>query len=218
MTSVIYGPKSRESFAKLGQDGSWEKTSEGSLASMMEESLEPFSGTWPAWGIASGGDAMELTKPQELHNAGTESLLSDTWRTPSAGDPKGGVMEMREGTSGKYKVRDHAANWKTPTANKLTGGTRKDFSEALIEQVANWPTPVANDEKGSQYCYSGNGIALKLPGAAIQWPHSPQAQQHSSNGQESSQSDQTSLPRSRPTKRLNYKFSLWLMGFPEDWL
>jgi hypothetical protein len=291
--SVTSGERSSEYWAKLGQDGSWEKTSEGSLASMMEESLEPFSGTWPAWGIASGGDAMELTKPQELHNAGTESLLSDTWRTPSAGDPKGGVMEMREGTSGKYKLRDHAANWKTPTANKLTGGTRKDFSEALIEQVANWSTPVANDETGSQYCYSGNGIALKLPGAAIHWStpqafdakdvpngnaearraaggcrnlsqeapncptpvanddnktfkahmamkarmkggprtvatslqvvvqvwhSSPQAQENSTDGQESSMPDQTSRPPSRPTKRLNYKFSLWLMGFPEDWL
>jgi len=157
VTSVICGPKLRESFARLGQDGSWEKTSEGSLALMMEECSEPFSGTWPSWGIASGGHATEQTKPQELHNAGTESLLLDTWPTPQASD---------------IHFRQKSANWQ----------------------------------------------GHDLPSAAHEWPRSPQAQENSTNGQESSMPDQTSPPRSRPTKRLNYRFSLWLMGFPEDWL
>jgi hypothetical protein len=126
-------------------------------------------------------------------------------------------MEMREGTSGKYKLRDHAANWKTPTANKLTGGTRKDFSEALIEQTANWPTPKARDEK-TFGPWELKRNSLDLASACAIWPSSRQAQENSTDGQESSMPDQTSRPPSRPTKRLNYKFSLWLMGFPEDWL
>lgn len=232
VTSVIYGPKSQESFAKLGQDGSWEKTSEGSLALMMEECSEPFSGTWPSWGIASGGHATEQTKPQELHNAGTESLLSDTWRTPSAGDPEGGVMEMREGASGKYKLRDHAANWPTP---KAWDGRREGVSPSeLLRESPDlktvdhcWPTPVANDDNKTFEAHMAMKARMKggprMVATSLQvvvqvWPSSPQAQENSTDGQESSQSDQTSPPRSRPTKRLNYRFSLWLMGFPEDWL
>jgi hypothetical protein len=33
-----------------------------------------------------------------------------SWRTPSSSDGEGGVMEMREGCAGKYKLRDHAAD------------------------------------------------------------------------------------------------------------
>jgi hypothetical protein len=32
------------------------------------------------------------------------------WRTPSASDGEGGVMEMREAEAGKYKLRDHVAD------------------------------------------------------------------------------------------------------------
>jgi fluoride ion exporter CrcB/FEX len=37
------------------------------------------------------------------------------WRTPSASAPVGGVMEIRPGTTGRYKLRDEAplADWKT---------------------------------------------------------------------------------------------------------
>ena len=33
----------------------------------------------------------------------------ESWRTPSSSDGEGGVMEMREGCAGKYKLRDHVA-------------------------------------------------------------------------------------------------------------
>ena len=42
------------------------------------------------------------------------------WRTPSSSDGEGGVMEMREGCAGKYKLRDHVVaeqkQWATPNA------------------------------------------------------------------------------------------------------
>ena len=46
--------------------------------------------------------------------------ISDTdctsWRSPQRSDGEGGVMEIRPGTAGKYKLRDeaHLASWPTP--------------------------------------------------------------------------------------------------------
>jgi hypothetical protein len=46
--------------------------------------------------------------------------ISDTdctlWRSPQKSDGEGGVMEIRPGTAGKYKLRDevHLASWPTP--------------------------------------------------------------------------------------------------------
>jgi hypothetical protein len=41
-------------------------------------------------------------------------------KTPMAGDAEGGTMEIRPGTTGKYKLRDYAATaigWSSPTVN-----------------------------------------------------------------------------------------------------
>ena len=41
----------------------------------------------------------------------------EVWRTPCSSDGEGGIMEMRPGTAGKYKLRDHVhAKWATPSA------------------------------------------------------------------------------------------------------
>jgi hypothetical protein len=56
-------------------------------------------------------------------------------------------MEIRPGTTGRYKLRDES-------------------------QLASWPTPLVNDELGSGYCYGPKkpdgtrAKFLKLPGAA----------------------------------------------------
>ena len=52
------------------------------------------------------------------------------WRSPSASDPEGGVMEIRPGCAGRYKLRDEA-------------------------QLAGWPTPATRDGKGG---YQGGRI------------------------------------------------------------
>jgi hypothetical protein len=55
----------------------------------------------------------------------------ESWRTPSSSDGEGGIMEMREGCAGKYKLRDHvAAEEKKRTANPSTAGSRRGL----------WPT------------------------------------------------------------------------------
>jgi len=52
--------------------------------------------------------------------------VGKTWRTPSASDGEGGVMEMRPDAAGKYKLRDHVAHeaktWPTASSAGVTGG------------------------------------------------------------------------------------------------
>ena len=54
--------------------------------------------------------------------------ISDTdctsWRSPQKSDGEGGVMEIRPGTAGKYKLRDeaHLASWPTTSTRDHKGG------------------------------------------------------------------------------------------------
>ncbi len=57
-------------------------------------------------------------------NHSTGGSRQESWRTPSSSDGEGGVMEMREGCAGRYKLRDHVVavqnpQWATPSTGKL---------------------------------------------------------------------------------------------------
>lgn len=129
-----------------------------------------------------------------------ENLLpneAQEWRTPSAGDPEGGVMEIRPDTAGKYKLRDDSVNWATPQAFYSKDVTRKT------------PTTVAG-------CRTlANDLAdFSLPQRTTP-PH----------GSEPCMNDLTSALRYRALRlirgmmkhRLNPLFAEWLMGWPEQW-
>lgn len=68
------------------------------------------SDTWPtpkAW----DGRA-DYTSPAELLRKDPDLRTeANMWRTPSAGDPDGGIMEIREGADGKYKLRGDAPDF-----------------------------------------------------------------------------------------------------------
>ena len=80
-----------------------------------------------------------------------EQARANEWRTPGASDGEGGVMEMREGCAGKYKLRDHVVavqkqEWRTPTvAEEKNQNTSKQIY--LQNQVGavqkQWETPNA---------------------------------------------------------------------------
>lgn len=55
MMSAIFGVSFSESFAKLTQSGSWEKMYRGCSQVKMEGFSDEFLGTWPKWGVMSGG-------------------------------------------------------------------------------------------------------------------------------------------------------------------
>lgn len=72
----------------------------------------------PTVGMSESGRKMS-GKPNLLG----EPRLADWPKTPTASDGEGGVMEIRPGTTGKYKLRDFA-------------------------QLASWPTTTTRDSKG----------------------------------------------------------------------
>ena len=57
----------------------------------------------------------------------TQAYLAG-WRTPSASDGEGGVMEIRPESTGRYKLRDdvHLAGWPTPTKTDANRGSEYD--------------------------------------------------------------------------------------------
>jgi len=88
----------------------------------------------------------------------------DSWRTPSSSDGEGGVMEMRQGCAGKYKLRDHVVaeqkSWATPRAGKTTDENPETWAARqakgdvatmpLTAQVKCWGTPTARDHKSGR--------------------------------------------------------------------
>ena len=91
-----------------------------------------------------GGTYTENCEGKDLAK---DATLCGWDKTPMASDGDGGVMEIRPGTTGKYKLRDFA-------------------------QLAGFPTALVNDALGSTHCYGkkvdgeDRKIFLKLPGAA----------------------------------------------------
>lgn len=75
VTSVIYGAKSCEFWGKRNPDGSWEKTSQDSLALSLDDSSGAWLMTWPRWGLASDGAVMELATLAQSTGATGSSLL-----------------------------------------------------------------------------------------------------------------------------------------------
>lgn len=229
VTSVISGGNISVSFARLDQERVWRRTSEDCSLFSQEMPSEPFSGTWTTWGTAWDGAATELTKPLERPtnetasssldswqtpgNRAVEWTKEDFWRTPSASDPEGGVMEIRPGCDAKLRLRDDAANWPTPASRdhkgKFSFPTHKG-GEDLSTSTEGWPTPKVEEIRSS----SGHGVRNLNEEA----PSFPQAPQTSTPGPESLD---TILDYYRlwPSKRrLNWRFVEWMMGFPPGWL
>ena len=93
-------------------------------ASALRTSAKGFTG-WLAPKLPSGGAQSErLTPGGGLRKLEDQTLLSG-WRAPQASDGEGGVMEIRPGTTGKYKLRYEAplAGWATATVNDSKQGS-----------------------------------------------------------------------------------------------
>ena len=82
MMSAIFGVNFSESFAKLTQHGLWEKMYRGCSQVKMEGFSDEFSGTWPKWGVMSGGIVFRPMLP--VRNFGVSE--SHLWLRPIASD------------------------------------------------------------------------------------------------------------------------------------
>lgn len=105
LTSAICGANSLECFAKLGQNGSWQKMWGGYCQAKMDGSLEEFSGTWPKSGVMRSGIA---SQPARL----VPYLREKEWLSlpaPIATDWKGSYKDhkklMRHIRSKDHQVR-----------------------------------------------------------------------------------------------------------------
>lgn len=82
MMSAIFGVNFSESFAKLTQHGLWEKMYRGFSQVKMEGFSDEFSGTWPKWGVMSGG--IVFRPMLSVRNFGVSE--SHLWLRPIASD------------------------------------------------------------------------------------------------------------------------------------
>jgi hypothetical protein len=147
--------------------------------------------TWKRWDIGLGPQICALrASGRRTSDSGCGGM--DGWpKTPQASDGEGGVMEIRPGTSGKYKLRDYAMTasltgpdpsggragtgngggcrldgWDTPRGtgggNVSRGHDRKD--ELLLAgqaQAAGWATSRAEDAESAGMRHS-RGVADTL--------------------------------------------------------
>lgn len=149
----------------------------------------------------------------------TIALLTAWERTPRASDGDGGVMEIRPGTTGKYKLRDYAQLAAGATAtvtdargsrNATSGRSNPDSEhhtgETLNDQIrgiAGWATPQASDPvegartdpSSPQKCLGRDIKTFLIPGLTFA----------------------SFLVPTGKRVVLDPEFSLWLMGFPEAW-
>lgn len=127
--------------------------------------------SWPTPKAADGRGNPYEAPPNCRRSELREAVAAAHWRTPSASDPVGGVMEIRQGCAGKYKLRDeaHLAHWATPrtmdvsdeswetksarNARHLAEGKKKGvggMTLPMMSGMAGWPTPMAHDVKHSR--------------------------------------------------------------------
>ena len=150
----VPGPDSGEkwpaSLAKWDPASSLWRTRQLSL----EGDSEPFSETWPRWGMMQGGEFWALTTPAHL-TRGTESGLWPTpWTTEAKSDTLNIANRIRKG---KQIMLCHAVRlWPTPVSTDGSHGGRVTPAKAreggnLVEAVSarTWPTPCATMSKGS---------------------------------------------------------------------
>ena len=129
------------------------------------------------------------------------------WRSPSAADAEGGVIEERPQQEMEkmlhFLLRDQAANWPTPVSsdgNKRGWGERSRPDSRLAYVANSFPTPSARDHKGLDGPGKRNP---SRPFAAYSLPN-PLAP---ANGHTCS----------TKCRRLNPRFVEWLMGWPDLW-
>ena len=92
--------------------------------------------------VTPSGRSIYALRASGRRTSGRESTFAPSaWeKTPQASDGDGGVMEVREGSAGKYKLRDFAAlaSWPTP---KVGDGERGGHGQAAMNALSGTPRP-----------------------------------------------------------------------------
>jgi len=90
-----------------------------------------YTHTWKTRTTPDGNQIISLRASQGKREAG----FSPWEKTPQASDGDGGVMEVREGSAGKYKLHDFALLSSWPTPNAMEGGQTSRSGERKDEML-----------------------------------------------------------------------------------
>jgi len=133
------GDKWRASFTKYNPDSRLWKTHQCSLL----EDLEPFSETWPQWGLMQDGECWEQ-RTLEQTIRGTEYGLLGKWPTPQSRDYKGSSGRSLKGMEMDLPTKVNM--WPTPLASDWKPRGPNSKQQGLSEKVK-FPTPQASDNR-----------------------------------------------------------------------
>ena len=130
------GPKCSGSFAKLNQDGCWEKTSGGFSQLTLDGRLEEYSQTWPKAGIVLDGYAMELVMSVRRTKGKGYSL----WPTPRSCEAEGGLINNAQFDGNSwYRENKQGVRWGIKLKDAVAGAEKM------------WPTSRAGNPSGREH-------------------------------------------------------------------
>ena len=213
------GEKWHASFTKYSPDLRLWKTHQCSLLG----DLEPFSETWPQWGLMRDGECWE----QQTLAQTTRGTGFGLWATPAASDGQRGGMITGQSLPQMVNTPD---KWPTPTVqdSEQAGGKGCISSGkrglSLHQATQLWPSPNARDWKDSG-ASQGNRKFPNL-GTQVHWP-TPRSADHKG----ATSADAMSKAAARGFKpnlpeltaavsgggKLNPTWVEWLMGWPLGW-
>jgi len=165
-TSATSGRSSRDSFARLGPDGSWLKTCQGYVQANLDGTLEEYCETWPAQGMMQSGRASALPTwaPRTAAIAFGLSLThkpSHSVPTPTASDHierqcTSQQSPLNFATNKSVTLNRWVALWQTPVADdaidRVAGKLNSRGEPKLSAQVKLWPTPTIDGSLNPQFC------------------------------------------------------------------
>lgn len=163
-----YGAKWHASLAKYDPDTRSWKTAQFSLLG----DLEPFSETWPRWGMTVGGEFYPLPTPERR----TSEKESGLWPTASTRGINGG--------SNSRNAAKERGMWPSAKTRGLLGGSgSREMVQTLVEAgklseseaatmlgVKLWPTPLSTDATHGDPNQRDSSGRPGLSGMVHNWP------------------------------------------------
>lgn len=144
---VAFTAKSSESLAWFDRDTCSWRTYQRSLVT----DSEPYSQTWPRWGMTLGGAAYaHPMSERRITETGGSYLPTPLTIAVSTGKSEQTYQRdiQRVGTATWQAVLAVADRmWPTPRANKIGGVSSANFRPTLEQSVNMWLTPVARDHR-----------------------------------------------------------------------
>jgi hypothetical protein len=226
--AVTSGRSCGESFAKLSPDGSWVKTSRGSVQVKMDDSLEEYCETWPRWGIVSDGVAGRLPTLEPRITGNGSSLLP----TPRASENDQGNHEKIAAAGSSWKGQNRGATVSTiiamlPTPQAYSFKNSHQPGVTKLDYVVKGmlPTPTSRDHKdtSANTDYAKLSRKSKLAGRIALLPTVTTPRAHDSDEtcikayMTKNQKDIPQVLGASCGLKLQPAFAEWMMGFPLNW-